>query len=100
MLASLTVRSVRLLTNNPRKHEALTRLGITVSERVPHVIAANEHNRFYLATKATRSGHLLAAGLAAGLGAGLEGALAPRPRLPEQDDTVLVADDAAAPPND
>src|SRR5205814_8811511 len=58
MLASLTVRSVRLLTNNPKKVESLERDGIRVSGRVPHVIPANEYNRFYLATKANRSGHL------------------------------------------
>src|SRR5688500_18339921 len=51
MLASLTVRSVRLLTNNPRKIDALAHLGIEVSGRAPHVIAANRHNRAYLATK-------------------------------------------------
>jgi len=59
MLASLTVRSVRLLTNNPRKVEALGQHGICVTERVPHEMPANEHNRFYLETKAARSGHLL-----------------------------------------
>src|SRR5207244_2449020 len=60
MLASLTLRSVRLLTNNPRKLSELERYGIRVAERVPHVIPANEHNRAYLQTKAERSGHLIA----------------------------------------
>jgi GTP cyclohydrolase II len=59
MLASLTVRSVRLLTNNPKKVEELERHGIHVTGRVPHLIAANEHNRFYLETKARRSGHFI-----------------------------------------
>lgn len=59
MLASLTVRSVRLLTNNPKKVDGLEQLGIVVSARVPHVIPANEHNRAYLATKAARSGHMI-----------------------------------------
>ena len=59
MLASLTVRSVRLLTNNPRKVAELERYGIRVGARLPHVIPANEHNRRYLATKAARSGHHL-----------------------------------------
>jgi GTP cyclohydrolase II len=58
MLASLTLRSVRLLTNNPRKIAELEQYGIRVRERVPHVIPANEHNRLYLQTKADRSGHL------------------------------------------
>ncbi len=60
ILATLSVRSVRLLTNNPRKIEQLERHGVLVRGRVPHVIAPNEHNRGYLETKARRSGHLLA----------------------------------------
>ena len=50
---------VRLLTNNPEKVAALTRCGINVVERVPHVFPANGHNDRYLRTKATRSGHFL-----------------------------------------
>jgi GTP cyclohydrolase II len=76
MLASLTVRSVRLLTNNPKKVDELTKNGITVAGRVPHVIPANEHNRFYLETKANRSGHFI----------DFEG----KPHVPEQDDPVVV----------
>ena len=59
MLASLTVRSVRLLTNNPRKLAELEQYGIRITAREPHEIPANEHNRFYLETKANRSGHLI-----------------------------------------
>jgi GTP cyclohydrolase II len=59
MLASLNVESIKLLTNNPDKIRQLQQHGIVVSARVPHAIPANEHNRFYLQTKATRSGHLL-----------------------------------------
>jgi GTP cyclohydrolase II len=58
MLKHLNVRQVRLLTNNPRKVNALTRLGINVVERVAHVFPANRHNRGYLMTKGTRGGHL------------------------------------------
>jgi len=58
MLAQLGIGTVRLLTNNPAKVEALGRYGVTVAERVPHVFPANPHNRRYLATKARRSGHL------------------------------------------
>jgi GTP cyclohydrolase II len=57
MVASLNIGSLRLMTNNPTKVEALSRLGIKVSGRIPHVIPANEWNRFYLETKARRSGH-------------------------------------------
>lgn len=59
MLALLQVRSVRLMTNNPRKIEGLRELGVKVSGRQPHIIPANEYNQFYLETKAARSGHLI-----------------------------------------
>ena len=82
MLGSLTVRSVRLLTNNPRKVEELEAYGIHVRARVPHVIPANEHNRFYLETKAARSGHFI----------DLDG----KPHIAEQDDPVIVEPSVAA----
>ncbi|GAB4504254.1 MAG: hypothetical protein Fur0043_12480 [Anaerolineales bacterium] len=59
MLMSLKVKSVRLITNNPKKIEQLTQYGIPVSERIPHVMPPNEHNRFYLETKAAKSGHFI-----------------------------------------
>jgi len=59
MLFSLRVKSVRLMTNNPRKVDELVRLGVRVTDRLPHVIPPNEFNRFYLETKRDRSGHLL-----------------------------------------
>jgi GTP cyclohydrolase II len=59
MLASLRIRSIRLMTNNPRKVEALEQLGVKIAARLPLVIPPNDHNRFYLETKATRSGHHL-----------------------------------------
>lgn len=58
MLRALGVRSVRLMTNNPLKVEALARAGVTVAERVPHIFASNTHNEAYLETKARKSGHL------------------------------------------
>jgi GTP cyclohydrolase II len=59
MLALLGFKSVRLMTNNPRKVEALNAAGISVVERVPHAFPANAHNRDYLRTKAEKAGHLL-----------------------------------------
>jgi GTP cyclohydrolase II len=58
MLRTLGYRSVRLLTNNPHKMEALEAAGIAIAERVPHAFAGTEHNRAYLSTKAKRAGHL------------------------------------------
>jgi GTP cyclohydrolase II len=59
MLTSLNVASIQLMTNNPDKIRQLEQHRIKVAGRIPHVMQANEHNRFYLATKAGRSGHIL-----------------------------------------
>jgi GTP cyclohydrolase II len=59
ILRDLGVRSVRLLSNNPRKHDALRRYGITISERVPLLIPPREENLFYQWTKRERLGHHL-----------------------------------------
>jgi GTP cyclohydrolase II len=59
MLMSLRVGSVRLMTNNPNKIDQLEQYGVKVAGREPHVLPANPHNRFYLQTKASRSGHWL-----------------------------------------
>jgi GTP cyclohydrolase II len=59
MLFSLKVKSVRLMTNNPRKINALTRLGVSVTGRIPVIIPPNPFNEFYLRTKAEKSGHWL-----------------------------------------
>ena len=58
MLRQLGFQKVRLLTNNPQKVAALTRCGIAVEERVPHSFPSNDHNAFYLQTKASRFGHM------------------------------------------
>ncbi len=59
MLRSLRVQSVRLLTNNPEKVAQLEHYGVSIVERVPHVMKANAHNQFYLQTKADKSGHFI-----------------------------------------
>lgn len=59
MLMSLKIRSVRLMTNNPKKINQLTQYGIQVNGRIPHIMQPNEYNRFYLETKAAKSGHLI-----------------------------------------
>jgi GTP cyclohydrolase II len=76
MLKSLAIRSVRLMTNNPTKIRQLTQYGLRVSGRIPLVIPSNPFNRFYLETKANRSGHFID--------------LAGKIRLPEQSDPVVV----------
>lgn len=59
MLRHLGIDTVRVLTNNPFKVEALAEEGVNVVERVRHAMPANPHNQSYLETKALRSGHLL-----------------------------------------
>jgi len=59
MLRLLGFGKVRLMTNNPDKVSGLERWGVQVAERVPHAFPANDHNAFYLSTKAEKSGHLL-----------------------------------------
>ena len=59
MLGLLGVSSIRLMTNNPAKVEALEDEGVTVAERVAHQLPPNPHNARYLATKRDRTGHLL-----------------------------------------
>ena len=59
MLMSLKIQSVRLITNNPKKIQQLIDYGINVTDRIPHVMEPNDHNLFYLQTKAAKSGHLM-----------------------------------------
>lgn len=59
MLQELKVKSIKLMTNNPRKIDDLIEHGIQVNGRIPHVMPPNKYNRFYLETKATKSGHLI-----------------------------------------
>ena len=59
MLERLGIERIRLLTNNPAKLSVLAASGVTVTERVPLVAAANGVDDRYLATKARRFGHLL-----------------------------------------
>ncbi|WBA80649.1 GTP cyclohydrolase II [Endozoicomonas sp. GU-1] len=58
MLDHLGVSSLKLMTNNPRKVESLTNLGIQVAERIPHQTGQNPHNERYLATKVWKLGHM------------------------------------------
>ena len=58
ILGLLGIWRIRLMTNNPKKVDAVKRLGINVTEQVPHIFPSNRHNSAYLHTKAIRSGHL------------------------------------------
>lgn len=57
MLDHLGIKSLRLMTNNPRKVAALEEQGIVVAERMELRVGANPHNERYLATKFGKLGH-------------------------------------------
>ncbi|SDV51437.1 GTP cyclohydrolase II [Chitinasiproducens palmae] len=59
MLRDLGVQAVRLLSNNPRKIDALQSAGIVVAERLPLTVDVNPENRRYLQAKQQRLGHML-----------------------------------------
>jgi len=54
----LQIESIVLLTNNPDKMKKLKELGVDIVRRRSIVTPANEYNRYYLATKKDRMGHL------------------------------------------
>lgn len=59
ILSDLGVRSMRMLTNNPRKRAGVETHGMSVSELLPIEIPASEFTRRYLRTKKEKLGHLL-----------------------------------------
>jgi len=59
ILRDLGVRTIRVLTNNPKKVSRLSVYGLEVVEQLPLQIKSNPVNRRYLDTKRTKMGHLL-----------------------------------------
>jgi 3,4-dihydroxy 2-butanone 4-phosphate synthase/GTP cyclohydrolase II len=59
ILRDLGVRSMRLLSNNPRKLVGIEGYGLTISEWIPLEIAASDSTRRYLKTKKDKMGHKL-----------------------------------------
>lgn len=59
ILKHFGLTSIRLLTNNPDKIDALTAAGIAVDERVSMAVPSNPHNEGYLKTKRDVLGHFL-----------------------------------------
>ena len=59
ILVDLGVRSLRLITNNPKKIVGLQGYGLEVVERVPLVVRPNPENSRYLETKRDKLGHLI-----------------------------------------
>lgn len=59
MFRLLGVRSLRLMSNNPKKLEGVTGDMLVINERVPIEVAVSEANRRYLKTKKDKLGHQL-----------------------------------------
>ena len=59
ILNDLSIKQIRLITNNPRKIAGLKGYGLEIVDRLPLLIEATDYNSQYLATKAQKLGHLL-----------------------------------------
>lgn len=59
ILCDLGLKTIRLLTNNPRKIVGLEGYGLQVTQQLPIKVKPNPHNERYLKTKREKLGHLL-----------------------------------------
>ena len=59
ILVDLGLKTIRLLTNNPKKVVGLKGYGLKIVQQVPIKIKSNPHNERYLKTKREKLGHLL-----------------------------------------
>ena len=58
IIEDLQIKSVRLMSNNPRKLRHLTKHGVLIKDRIPMQTESNPHSENYIATKASRMGHI------------------------------------------
>ena len=58
ILNVLGVSSINLITNNPRKVDALLKHGIEITRRIPILIEPNDHNKRYLKAKGDKLNHM------------------------------------------
>ncbi len=59
ILVALGVKSMRIMTNNPKKIVGLEGYGLTVTDRVPIEIPSRPENKRYLLTKCEKLGHIM-----------------------------------------
>ena len=59
MINFLAIKKLDLMTNNPKKIEALKFMGVEVSQRVPLFTSSNKYNEKYISTKIKKLGHLI-----------------------------------------
>ena len=55
----LKINIIDLMTNNPKKIDALEKAGLKINKRIPIKSEKNHHNKNYLDTKAKKLGHLM-----------------------------------------
>ena len=58
ILQELKIKSIRLLTNNPSKMEALAQYNVNITSRIPLKGVIHSHNAFYLLTKQQKMNHV------------------------------------------
>jgi 3,4-dihydroxy 2-butanone 4-phosphate synthase/GTP cyclohydrolase II len=58
ILNALGITAINLITNNPRKLDALRNHGIEIKRRIPILIEPNTHNMRYLKAKGDKLNHL------------------------------------------
>ena len=59
MINFLEIKKIDLMTNNPKKIDALKSFGIIINQRIPLSTYTNKHNHKYISTKIKKLGHLL-----------------------------------------
>ena len=59
MISFLGIKKIDLMTNNPKKIDALKSFGVIINQRVPLSTDTNKHNKKYISTKIKKLGHLL-----------------------------------------
>jgi len=59
IIEDLQITSIRLLTNNPDKIQAIEESKIELIERIPLIVKSSEHNVEYMEAKKNIMGHLL-----------------------------------------
>ncbi len=59
ILRDLGVKSLKLLTNNPRKIDGLSEFGLSIKMRVPIQMELTPFDSYYMRTKQKKMGHML-----------------------------------------